>query len=183
MEHTTLQPLCRFIDKDGTNLCRFLNASTLALLERGSWKMSSGWVPPVVSAVKEYGLASGCLAPSYIQMCARCLVTLWVMMQVTLQDFHTWAADWLKLLRPWMLLRLYGSESESAVDVKYCCSEFYLCLFYQAYLDLCDQLVVQEILPVLLLRLAVANPFKTKQESQGALEIPDEPPHYILWHS
>ena len=46
-----------------------------------------------------------------------------------------------------MLLRLYWSESESAADVKYCCSEFHLCLFYQAYLDLCDQLVVQEILP------------------------------------
>ena len=41
-------------------------------------------------------------------------------------------------------------------------------------------LVVQEILPVLSLRLAIANPFKTKQESQGTLEIPYEPPCYIL---
>ena len=71
------------------------------------------------------------------------------------------------------------SESESAADVKYCCSEFHLCLFYQAYLDLCDQLVVQEILPVLFLRLAIANPFKTKQESQGALEIRMSP-HVIF---
>ena len=61
-----LQPLCRFIDKDGTYLCRFLSANTLELLERGSWKMSSGWVPPVVSAVKEYGQVTGCVAPSYI---------------------------------------------------------------------------------------------------------------------
>ena len=61
-----LQPLCRFIDKDGTYLCGFLNADTLELLERGSWKMSSGWVPLVASAVKEYGLASGHIAPSYI---------------------------------------------------------------------------------------------------------------------
>ena len=38
--------------------------------------MSSGWVPPVVSAVKEYGQAAGCVAPSYIQMCVRCLVAL-----------------------------------------------------------------------------------------------------------
>ena len=55
-----------------------------------------------------------------------------------------------------------------------------MCLFYQADLDLCDQLVVQGILPVLFLRLAIANPFKTKQESQGALEILDQPPCYIL---
>ena len=106
-----------------------------------------------------------------------------VTLQVTWQAFCTWAAERLKQLRPWKLLRLYWSESESAADVKYCCSEFHLCLFFQAYLDLRDQLVVQEILPVLLLRLAIANPFKTKQESQGALEIPDEPPCYILWHS
>ena len=33
--------------------------------------MSSGWVPPVVSAVKEYGQVTGHIAPSYIQMCAR----------------------------------------------------------------------------------------------------------------
>ena len=77
-----------------------------------------------------------------------------------------------------MLWKLYWSES--AADVKDCCSEFQLCCSYQAYLDLCDQLVVQEILPVLFLRLAIANPFKTKQESQNALEILDEPPCYIL---
>ena len=40
--------------------------------------------------------------------------------------------------------------------------------------------MVQEILPVLFLRLAIADPFKTKQESQGALEILDEPLCYIL---
>ena len=140
--------------------------------------MSSGWVLPVVSAVKEYGQVTGCVAPSYICMCARQLVTLVVMLPIALQVFCTWAADVLMLLRPWKLLKLYWSES--AADVKYCCSEFHLCLFYQAYLDLCDELVVQEILPVLFLRLAIANPFKTKQESQGALEIPDEPPCYIL---
>ena len=55
--------------------------------------MSSGWVPPVVSAVKEYGQVTGHVAPSYIQMCARWLVTLPVMSQVALQAFHTWAAD------------------------------------------------------------------------------------------
>ena len=143
--------------------------------------MSSGWVPPVVSAVKEYGQVAGCIAPSYIQMCVRLLVACWFMLQVTWQAFCTWAAERPKQSRPWKLLRLYWSES--AADVKYCGSEFHLCLFYQAYLDLCDQLVVQEILPVLLLRLAIANPFKTKQESQGALEILDEPPCYILWHS
>ena len=44
--------------------------------------MSSGWVPPVASAVKEYGQVTGHIAPSYIQMCARCLVTLLVMLQV-----------------------------------------------------------------------------------------------------
>ena len=163
-----------------TYLCGFLNANTLELLERGSWKTSSGWVPPVVSAAKEYGQATGPFAPSYIWMCARRLVTLVVTLLVTLQVFCTWAPDWLKLLRPWKLLKLYWSESQSAAYVKYCCSEFHLCLFYQAYLDLCDQLVVQEILPVLFLRLAISNPFKTKQESQGALEIPDEPPCYIL---
>ena len=175
--HLVLQPLCRFIDKDGTYLCRLPNANTLELLERGSWKMSSGWVPPVVSAVKEYGQAAGCVAPSYIRMCVRCLVALF-MLQVAWQAFCTWAAERPKQSRPWKLLRLYWSES--AADVKYCYFEFHLCLFYQAYLDLCDQLVVQQILPVLLLRLAIANPFKTKQESQGALEIPDEPPCYIL---
>ena len=143
--------------------------------------MSSGWVPPVVSAVKEYGQVAGHVVPSYIQMCARHLVML-VTLQVTWQAFCTWAAERPKRSRPWKLLRLYLSESESEADVKYCGSEFHLCLFFQAYLDLCDQLVVQGILPVLL-RLAIANPFKTKQESQGALEIPDEPPCYILWHS
>ena len=139
--------------------------------------MSSGWVPPLVSGVKEYGQAAGCIAPSYIQMCMRHLVML-VTLQVTWQAFCTWAAERLKWSRPWKLLRLYWSES--AADVKYCGSEFHLCLSYQAYLDLYDQLVVQEILPVLLLRLAIANPFKTKQESQGAREILDEPPCYIL---
>ena len=139
--------------------------------------MSSGWVPPVVSAVKEYGQVAGHIAPSYIQMCVRCLVML-VTLQVIWQAFCTWAAERPKWLRPCKLLRLYWSES--AADVKYCGSECHLCLFYQAYLDLYDQLVVQEILPVLLLRLAIANPFKTKQESQGALEIWDEPPCYIL---
>ena len=88
-----------------------------------------------------------------------------------------------KLLIPWGLLKLYWSVSESAAEVKYCCYEFHLCCSYQAYPDLCDQLVVQEILPVLFLRLVVADPFKTKQESQDALEIPDEPPCYILWCS
>ena len=38
--------------------------------------MSSGWVPPVVSAVKECGQAAGHIAPSYIQMCVRHLVML-----------------------------------------------------------------------------------------------------------
>ena len=52
---------------------------------------------------------------------------------------------------------------------------------YQAYLDLFDQLVAQEILPVLFERLAIADPFKAKQESQGALEILDKPPCYKLW--
>ena len=47
--------------------------------------MSSGWVPPVVSAVKEYGQVTGHIAPSYIRMCARQLVTLPVMLPVTLQ--------------------------------------------------------------------------------------------------
>ena len=89
----------------------------------------------------------------------------------------------MKLLRPWELLKLYWSESESAADVKYCCYGFYLCCSYQAYLDLYDQLVAQEILPFLFLRLAIADPFKAKQESQGALEIPDEPPCYMLWCS
>ena len=43
--------------------------------------------------------------------------------------------------------------------------------------------VVQEILPVLFQGLAIANPFKAKQESQGALESLDKPPCYILWCS
>ena len=51
--------------------------------------MSSGWVPPVASVVKEYGQVTGHIAPSYIQMCVRCLVVL----QVTWQAFCTWAAD------------------------------------------------------------------------------------------
>ena len=120
---------------------------------------------------------AGCIAPSYVQMGARLLVVL-VTLQVAWQAFCTWAAERPKWLRPWELLRLYWSDS--AADVKYGDFEFHLCLFYQAYLDLRDQLVVQEILPVLLLRLAIANPFKTKKESQGALEIPDEPPCYFL---
>ena len=33
--------------------------------------MSSGWVSPVVSAVKDYGQVTGHIAPSYIQMYAR----------------------------------------------------------------------------------------------------------------
>ena len=40
--------------------------------------MSSGWVPPAVSAVKEYGQVTGRGAPSYIQMGARWLVMLQV---------------------------------------------------------------------------------------------------------
>ena len=84
----------------------------------------------------------------------------------------------MKLLRPQEPLKLY--QSESAAGVKYCCYEFHLCYSYLVYLDLCDQLVVQEILPVLFLRLAIIDPSKTKQESQGALEIPDEPPYYII---
>ena len=139
--------------------------------------MSSGWVPPVVSAVKEYQQVAGYIAPSYMQMWVGCLVALFAW-QVTWQAFCTWAAERPKWSRPGELLRLYWSDS--AADVKYGDFEFHLCLFYQAYLDLHNQLVVQEILPVLLLRLAIANPFKTKQESQGALEIPDEPPCYIL---
>ena len=87
----------------------------------------------------------------------------------------------MKLLRPWELLKLYWSQP--AAEVKYCCYEFHLDYTYQAYFDLCDQLVVQEILPVLFQRLTIADPFKAKQESQGALEIPDEPPCYILWCS
>ena len=55
--------------------------------------MSSGWVQPVVSAVEECGQATGHIAPSYIQMCARQLVALVVMLLVTLQVFCTWAAD------------------------------------------------------------------------------------------
>ena len=47
--------------------------------------MSSGWVPPVASAVKEYGLVPGHIVPSYIRMCARHLV----MLSVMLQAFHT----------------------------------------------------------------------------------------------
>ena len=108
------------------------------------------------------------------------LVTLPVTLPVAFPVSCTWVFDWMKPLRPWKLWKLYWSESESAADVKYCCSEFHLCCSHQAYLDLCDQLVVQEILPVLFLRLAIANPFKTKQESQDALEILDEPPCYIL---
>ena len=54
--------------------------------------MSSGWVPPVVSAVKEYGQAAGRIAPSYIRICARCLVML-VALQVTWQAFCTWTVD------------------------------------------------------------------------------------------
>ena len=54
--------------------------------------MSSGWVPPVVSAVKEYGQVTGHVAPSYIQMYVRCLVTL-VSLQVAWQAFCTWAAE------------------------------------------------------------------------------------------
>ena len=64
--------------------------------------------------------------------------------------------------------------------MKYCCYEFHLFCSGQAYLDLGDQQVVQEILPVLFLRLVIADPFKTKQESQDALKILDEPPCYIL---
>ena len=135
-------------------------------------------------------------------MCMRQLVTLLVMLPVVLLVASYWAlvslpvtSCWvpvtllvsctyvfdycaMKLLRPWKLCKLYWSES--AVDVKYCCYELCLCCSCQAYLDLCDQLVVQEILPVLFLRLAIADPFKTKQESQDALEIPDKPPCYIL---
>ena len=135
------------------------------------------WVPPVTSATRECGHASGCIALSCIRMCAKQLVTLPVA--------YTYIFDYcaMKLLRPWELLILYWSESESAADVKYCCYEFHLCCSGQAYLDLCDQLVAQEILPVLFLRLAIADPFKTEQESQGALEIPDKPPCYILWCS
>ena len=81
-----------------TYLCGFLNANTLKLLERGSWKTSPGWVPPVVSAVKEYGQVTGHFAPSYIQMCARWLVMLVVMLLVALQVFCTWAPDLLKLI-------------------------------------------------------------------------------------
>ena len=45
--------------------------------------MSSGWVPPVASTAKEYGQATGHIAPSYIRMCARQLVALPVALQVT----------------------------------------------------------------------------------------------------
>ena len=84
----------------------------------------------------------------------------------------------MKLSRPWELLKLYWSQP--AAEVKHYCYEFHLGYSYQAYFDLCDQLVVQEILPVLFQRLAIADQFKTKQESQGTLEIPDKPPYYIL---
>ena len=137
--------------------------------------MSSGWVPPVATAVKGYGWVISHLALSYMQMYGRQLVTLPVTC-ICIFDY----CEMKKLLKPWELWKLYWSESESAADAKYCCSEFHLCCSYQAYLDLCDQLVVQEILPVLFLRLAIAGPFKTKQESQDALEILDEPPCYVL---
>ena len=136
--------------------------------------MSSSWVPPVVSVTKECGDATGCIALFYMWMCARQLVTL----PVTCTYIFDYCV--VKLLIPWYLLKLYWSVSESAAEVKYCCYEFHLCCSYQAYLDLCDQLVVQEILPVLFLRLAIADPFMTKQESQDALEMPDKPPCYIL---
>ena len=55
--------------------------------------MSSGWVPPVVSAAKGYGQVTGCIAPSYIRMCAMQLVALVITLPVTLQVFCTWAAD------------------------------------------------------------------------------------------
>ena len=66
--------------------------------------MNSGWVPPLVSAVKEYGQVTGHIVPSYIRMCAKQLLMLlvalqvtsrWVlvMLQVALQVFCTWAAD------------------------------------------------------------------------------------------
>ena len=162
------------MDEDETYLCRFLNTNTLELVGRGSWRMSVGWAPPVVSAVEECGHMTGHIALSYMWMCVRWLVTL----PVT----GTYVFDYcaMKLLRPWELLKLSWSECESAAEVKYCCYEFHLCCSCQVYLDLCDQLGVQEILPVLFLRLTVADPFKTKQESQGALEISDEPPCYIL---
>ena len=122
-------------------------------------------------------------AGSLVMLLVMLLVALPVVLPVTLPVTCTYIFAYcaMKLLRPWKLLKLYWSES--AADVKYCCYEFRLCCSYQAYLDLCDQLVVQEILPVLFLRLAIADPFKTKQKSQDALEIPDEPPCYILWCS
>ena len=158
--------------EDETYLCGFLNANTLEPLGRGSWKMSSSWVPPVVSATEECGHVTGHIALSYMWVCVRQLVVLPVACTYVF-DYRA-----MKLLRPWELLKLYWSES--AAEVKYCCYEFHLFCSGQAYLDLCDQLVVQEILPVLFLRLAIVDPFKTKQESQDALEIPDKPPCYIL---
>ena len=132
--------------------------------------MSLSWVPLVASAVRECGHVTGHIALFCIWMYVRQPVTC------------TYVFDYcsMKLLRPWKFLKLYWSESESAADMKYCCYEFHLLCSGQAYLDLCDQLVVQEILPVLFLRLAIADPFKTKQESQDALEIPDKPPCYML---
>ena len=137
--------------------------------------MSLSWVPPVVSATEGCGHVTGHIALFYMWMCVRWLV----MLPVTCTYIFDYCV--VKLLMTWKLLKLY--KSESAAEVKYCCYEFHLCCSYQVYPDLCDQLVVQEILPVLFLRLVVADPFTTKQESQDALEIPDEPPCYILWCS
>ena len=63
--------------------------------------MSVDWVPPVVSAMEECGCATGHIALSYMQMCARQLV----MLPVTC----TYVFDYclVKLLIPWKLLKLY----------------------------------------------------------------------------
>ena len=42
------------------------NADNLELLGEVSWKMSSGWVPPVVSAAEECGHMTGHIALSYM---------------------------------------------------------------------------------------------------------------------
>ena len=97
---------------------------------------------------------------------------------------HVYLCFW--LLQDEAVETLGASEAAlvSACGCGECCrSEFHLNCPCQTYLVLFDQLVVQEILPVLFQRLAIADPFKAKQESQGALEILDEPPCYKLYTS
>ena len=115
-----------------------------------------------------------------------------------------WASDWLpcpfiyadvwKVTGPlashlylcfWLLLdeAVETLGASEAVSVSACSWGEILLLWISLGLLLSPELVVQEILPVLFQRLTIADPFKAKQESQGALENPDEPPCYILWCS